>query len=179
MPISALNLWVPALSLDCRCETAYFAHASGAPEPGQLGHGPDAPLIIHASCVAFGGAAVGILGPSGQGKSGLALQLMALGGALVADDRTCLWRQDGQLMADAPAPLRGRIEARGVGILNARANGPAPLRLWVDLAQKETQRLPPMRQCHCLGLSRPVLHNVDSAYFPAAILQYLAVGRSE
>jgi len=179
MPISALNLWVPVLSSDCRFETAYFVQSAGVPGPENLGYGPDQPLIVHASCVAFGGRAVGIVGPSGQGKSGLALQLMALGASLVADDRTCLWRQEGQLMADAPATLRGRIEARGVGILNAHANGPAPLRLWVDLAQKETQRLPPMRQCHCLGLPLPVLHNVDSAYFPAAILQYMAVGRSE
>ena len=49
--------------------------------------------IVHASCVARDGRAVLIRGASGSGKSGLALQLMALGAGLVADDRTRLWRE--------------------------------------------------------------------------------------
>ena len=41
---------------------------------------------LHASCIAVHGRGVLILGPSGAGKSSLALQLMALGADLVADD---------------------------------------------------------------------------------------------
>jgi len=44
--------------------------------------------VLHASCVCLEGRAVLIRGASGSGKSGLALQLIALGAALVADDRT-------------------------------------------------------------------------------------------
>ncbi|MDU8927107.1 HPr kinase/phosphatase C-terminal domain-containing protein [Alisedimentitalea sp. MJ-SS2] len=135
--------------------------------------------IIHGSCVAHGGKAVLILGASGAGKSGLALELMALGATLVADDRVMLYRQAETLIARAPEALRGRIEARFVGILNARTEDEAPLELIVDLDQKERDRLPPFRSKEILGISLPVLHNVDTGCFPAAILQYLRAGRSD
>jgi HPr kinase/phosphorylase len=141
----------------------------------------DTPLIMHASCVAYNGRAVLILGASGRGKSGLALQLMALGADLVADDRTCLVVEDrgghSSLIASAPDTLRGRIEARGVGILNAQAAGACPVVLAVDLDRTETQRLPDVRHCEFLSVSVPLLHMVDSNAFPAAILQYLKTGR--
>ena len=66
---------------------------------------------VHASCVACDGAGVLILGASGAGKSGLALNLMALGAALVADDRVVLSREGDVVLAACPLPLRGLIEA--------------------------------------------------------------------
>lgn len=137
--------------------------------------------VVHASCVALDGAGVLILGASGRGKSGLALQMMALGAGLVADDRTVLQVVAGpdspQLVADAPDALRGRIEARGVGILHAEACSPCKIALIVDLDSPETDRLPPMRQMVLLGVTLPLLHMVDTVSFPAAILQYLKHGR--
>ena len=44
-----------------------------------------AAVLLHASCVAVAGRAVLITGPSGSGKSSLALTLLAHGAALVAD----------------------------------------------------------------------------------------------
>mgnify|MGYP003673894089 CR=1 FL=1 len=123
-----------------------------------------------------------IMGASGQGKSSLALQLMASGAALVADDRTCLWARNTpagpELLADAPSTLRGQIEARGLGILHANSVGASPVRLVVDLDRLETERLPPFRSVELLDIRLPLLHRVDSAAFPAAILQYLKAGRS-
>ncbi len=140
-----------------------------------------AATVLHASCVAVNGAGVLILGASGRGKSGLALQMMALGAGLVADDRTVLHMVASpdrpRLVADAPATLRGRIEARGVGILHAAACGPCQIALIVDLDSPETDRLPPMRQMALLGVTLPLLHMVDTVSFPAAILQYLEHGR--
>lgn len=133
--------------------------------------------IEHASAVALGGRGVLIAGASGSGKSGLALQLMALGAGLVADDRCCLWRQDQQLMVDAPAAIRGRIEARHLGILNADAVGPVQVAAYIQLDTVEDQRLPPLRQISVLGLSVPLLHNVQAQHFAAAILQFLKAGR--
>ncbi|MFQ5437976.1 MAG: HPr kinase/phosphorylase, partial [Paracoccaceae bacterium] len=47
-------------------------------------------MIVHAGAVAFDRRAVLILGPSGSGKSSLALELMSRGASLVSDDRTIL-----------------------------------------------------------------------------------------
>ena len=136
-----------------------------------------APLTLHATCVAVDGRGLLITGASGRGKSGLALQLMALGAALVADDRVTLWLEDTQVMADAPAPISGLIEARGVGLLHATPAGPVPVVLVVSLDQVETERLPPTRDTAVLGQSVTLLHKVDSPHFPAAVLQYLRAGR--
>lgn len=135
--------------------------------------------ILHASCVALAGRGVLILGPSGAGKSALALQLMAYGCTLVSDDRTAVAAEAGMILAAAPARIRGLIEARGVGILAADAVATARVVLAVDLGLPETERLPPRHGRRLLGVNLPVLHRVESAHFPAAILQYLKAGRSE
>ncbi len=133
--------------------------------------------ILHASCVAHTGRAVLILGRSGSGKSALALQLMALGAKLVADDRTVVSQQAETLMASSPKNIQGLIEARGVGILKADAAGPTPVALAVDLETVETARLPETRETEILGQSVPLLGAVSSPHFPAAVLQMLACGR--
>lgn len=124
------------------------------------------------------GRGVLILGPSGSGKSGLALQLMALGCDLVSDDRTAVAARDGVLVATAPEAIRGRIEARGVGLLAAEPARVARIVLAVDLGHLEADRLPPWRLHTVLGVELPLLHRVESAHFPAAILQYLKAGRT-
>lgn len=134
--------------------------------------------VLHASCVAYQGAAVLIVGPSGAGKSSLALQLMALGAELVSDDKTCLQEVDGTLLATAPSSIKGMIEARGVGILATATCDTALVRLVVDLGQDEIDRLPPRRQQIVLGQTVSLLHNVKAAHFAAAILQFLKGGRT-
>ncbi|WP_212523721.1 HPr kinase/phosphatase C-terminal domain-containing protein [Actibacterium sp. MT2.3-13A] len=136
------------------------------------------PSILHASCVALSGRGVLILGASGAGKSALALELMARGAALVADDRTCLRAGPGGLVASAPASIAGLIEARGVGILRADAVPQAEVVLAVDLDRVEAERLPPPREIRLLDRKVSLLHKVENAHFPAAILQYLKRGRS-
>ncbi|SEO86911.1 Hpr(Ser) kinase/phosphatase [Salinihabitans flavidus] len=126
--------------------------------------------VLHASCVARAGRAVLITGASGCGKSALALQLIALGAQLVADDRTRLWQSDGRVMADVPPTIRGRIEARGVGILTTRTTGPAEVVLAVDLDQEEHERLPPDRDTMISGCSVPLLFGINAAHFASAIL---------
>lgn len=140
------------------------------------GQGGDAGTV-HATTVAADGCAVLIFGPSGSGKSSLALQLIALGAQLVSDDRTCLERRDGALWASAPAALAGRIEARGVGLLVAPHVALARVVLAVDLSQPETERLPAERTVEHFGVTVPCLRRVDSAHFPAAILLCLGAGR--
>jgi HPr kinase/phosphorylase len=140
---------------------------------------PSLPQVVHATCVALGDKGLLILGPSGSGKSGLALGLMATGAALVADDRVQLHRADDGLHAAAPPGLPPLIEARGIGLLRAPLCAQVRVCLVVDMGQTETDRLPPARRVTLLGLQLPLVHKVESSHFPAAILHYLAYGREE
>lgn len=137
----------------------------------------DTPGLVHASAVALGPSGALILGPSGSGKSALALSLMAFGAALVADDRVALAEADGLPWLSAPTGIAGLIEARFLGLLAAEAAPGAWVRLVVDLARTETDRLPPRRTISVLGHDIPLVHKVESAHFAPAILQYLRGGR--
>ncbi|MDF3605645.1 serine kinase [Paracoccus sp. DMF-8] len=134
-------------------------------------------MNMHASCISLGGRGLLILGPSGAGKSSLALSLMAIGAGLVADDRTCLRREGAQVIADVPDTLRGRIEARGAGILAADAAGPTALALIVDLGRVEDQRLPPERTHDLLGVSFPLVLGPYTPHLAPVLKQYLLKGR--
>ncbi len=129
---------------------------------------------VHASCVALEGRGVLILGPSGSGKSALALQLMALGAWLVADDRTILSHEDGGLSATAPKAIAGLIEARGIGLLPVAALAQARVWLAVDMGQLSRVRLPERHGMAVLDITLPCLHKVDAPYFPAAIHAYVS-----
>lgn len=132
---------------------------------------------LHGTTVALEGRGLLILGPSGSGKSGLALQLMAAGAQLVSDDRTDLLRDGDALIASCPAPLRGRIEARGIGILAAVAHGPVRLAAVVDLGRSEDQRLPPSREHDLLGIALPLVFGPYRPHLYAALRQLLLAGR--
>lgn len=94
---------------------------------------------IHASCVAYGAHGVLIRGPSGSGKSSLALSIVQAAaregrfGRLVADDRTRIEVASGRLIASAPETLAGLLEIRGVGVVAARRLSRVVVRLVVDL----------------------------------------------
>lgn len=133
--------------------------------------------MAHATSVAIGTAGVLIAGPSGSGKSSLALALMSLGARLVSDDYTILRRTDDTIWMRAPPAILGRIEVRGVGILAAEVCQSAPLRLVIDLGKAETERLPPMRQTGLGGIDLPCLHKCDGPHFHMAIWQYMKAGR--
>lgn len=136
-----------------------------------------APLRLHASCVAIMGRGLLILGPSGAGKSALALQLIALGADLVADDQTVLEPKGAHLIASAPPALRGLIEARHVGLLNCPAATDVPVHLVADLSQHETDRLPPSRQITLGGVVLDLVHGSTAPHYPSALLCHLRHGR--
>lgn len=133
--------------------------------------------VVHAGCVALGGRGALITGASGSGKSGLALQLLALGAELVADDRTLLTRDGDALIATCPEPIRGQIEARGIGILHLPARDHCPVCVVVDMDRVASERMPDPERTELLDLSLPVIKKSGHAHFPAAILLYLRHGR--
>lgn len=132
---------------------------------------------LHAGCVAVDGRGLLITGPSGSGKSALALQLMAFGARLVSDDRTVLTLCDGRLHATCPPAIRGMIEARGLGILNVDVVDGADVVLAVDMGVIEAERLPPHRSVTYLGRTVDLVHAQRNAHFPSALLAYLKGGR--
>lgn len=134
-------------------------------------------MHLHATTVALDGLGLMILGPSGAGKTTLALQLMAAGAVLVADDRTDLHRQGDEVIASCPATLAGRIEARGIGILLASPAGPVRLRQVVDLGAKADDRLPQSRSYDLLGLALPLVTGPYQPHLYAALRQLLLGGR--
>jgi len=119
-------------------------------------------LFIQATCVAIDGMGVLLRGPSGSGKSDLALRLIDGGARLVADDGVDLRRQGERLFASlppgAPESVRGRIELRGLGILPAPAVAEAPLDLVIDLVAVDAlERLPEPLTIELLGVALPLL----------------------
>lgn len=136
------------------------------------------PLNLHASTVAFDGRGLLILGPSGSGKSGLALRLMAFGARLVADDRTFVARRGAALVAAAPAALRGLVEARGVGLLRADPLEEAVLALAVDLGRAPAARLPHVREIAYLDVAIELISGRDVPNLDATLVQLLRRGRA-
>lgn len=136
--------------------------------------------IVHASCVAIDpNNGLLIMGASGSGKSSLALMLMSLGATLVSDDRTTLTlATDGtDLIASAPHAIQNKIEARGLGILNAQALPSCVIRAVIDLDKVEEERLPPTRIRRLLGKDVPEYRRSEGPYFAAALIQLLQGGR--
>jgi HPr kinase/phosphorylase len=119
-------------------------------------------MLLHASCVADQDRGLLIVGRPGAGKSRLALELIALGAALVADDQTALSVEDGALTA-APAPrLAGLIEARGIGILRMPHRPRARVALLIDLDETGTQRVPPVQVRRLLNVSVALILRTES-----------------
>ena len=137
-------------------------------------------IILHATCVAAHGRALLIIGPSGSGKSALALRMIAYGARLVSDDQTALTPGPEGLIAHCPSPaIRGLIEARGLGLLRADPLDAARVALVVDLAQDEDHRLPPPRTITLVGHELPLALRVQNDHFPAALMLYLQGGRQD
>ena len=132
---------------------------------------------LHASCVAVDGRGLLILGPSGSGKSSLALQMIGLGAMLVADDQVDVTLAGDALVAGAPPALAGLIEARGVGLLRTEAVTGVPLHLAVDLGQPASPRLPDRHGIVLLETRIDLVKGPLNAHLPAALLLHLRGGR--
>lgn len=133
---------------------------------------------FHATAVAVGDLGVMIIGPSGSGKSALALELIGMGAALIADDLTHVAPQPEGPLLSAPDRLRGVIEARGVGLVQVPWQASARLSLVVNMGEIELERLPHSpHQTTVAGMSIDTLYRVDAPYFACAIYNLLRYGR--
>ncbi len=87
----------------------------------------------HASSVAINGIGVMIAGPSGSGKSDLALRLIDRGAKLISDDYVDLSLSDNEILLTAPEKISGKIEIRSLGIFDCDHVSNIPLQLQVAL----------------------------------------------
>lgn len=116
---------------------------------------------VHATCVEVHGRGILLIGPSGSGKSDLALRLIDRGSALVSDDYVDLKVDDGHLIATAPSRIAGKIEIRGLGIVACPAIARTRIQLAFDLGtQPDRFPLEPLKTEY-LGI-RLALVRVDA-----------------
>jgi len=98
---------------------------------------------IHATTVALDGRGVLICGGAGCGKSDLGLRLIEAGAVLVSDDYTEVGPVGDNLVAQAPETIQGKMEVRGLGIVDMEFAPSAPVCLRVELVGRDrVERLP-------------------------------------
>jgi serine kinase of HPr protein (carbohydrate metabolism regulator) len=131
---------------------------------------------VHATAVAIDGRAVLITGPSGSGKSDLCLRLLDRGFRLVSDDQTLVRTTGDRLVADAPPNIAGKLEVRGIGIVEVERVSAVPVALVVELTT-DVERLPDdNRDRLILGVRLPLV-SIDAMTASAPAKVALALDR--
>jgi serine kinase of HPr protein (carbohydrate metabolism regulator) len=116
-------------------------------------------MILHAGLITrLAGRWRGALieGPSGSGKSDLALRALDAGWRLVADDRVLVWTSGGRVFGRAGPNLDGLIEARGIGVVGAPTREVCAIDLAVlCVAAAEIERAPEFQAREIIGVTIP------------------------
>ena len=114
-----------------------------------------ADTCIHATSVAIGRRAVLLMGPSGSGKSDLALRLIDRGAVLVSDDYTALSRADDMLLASPPQTIAGKMEIRHIGIVHLSCAMHVPVALAIMLEDRPERMPDELATATLLGVEVP------------------------
>lgn len=131
---------------------------------------------LAATCLRWRARGVLLEGPSGTGKSDLALRLLDAGAQLVADDAVRVERVGARLVA-RPAGLAGHLEVRGQGIYVVAHVAATALDLVVRLAAGPSVRLPPPAQHRLLGIELPLIELDPAAPSAVARIRIALDGR--
>ena len=114
-------------------------------------------LIMHATCVDINGSGVLIVGRSGSGKSSLAINLLALGSTLVADDQCEIVKKNNRFRISKPASLPNSIEIRGIGLVSVPMVVETSLDWVVNMDEAEKERMPDLRFTEIDGCKIPTI----------------------
>ena len=115
-------------------------------------------INIHATCISYQDNGILLIGPSGSGKSDVALQMiMNKHALLVADDRTDIEEKDGRLIASCPEAISGMMEVRGLGLCHFDTLPSVALTLVVHLVSEKAAiaRFPKAENIEILGVRIP------------------------
>jgi serine kinase of HPr protein (carbohydrate metabolism regulator) len=116
---------------------------------------------VHATGLVLEGTGLMLRGPSGSGKSLLALMLLdlwedrGLSARLVADDRLDLGVEAGALVMHAPPAIAGLVELRGRGLVRRPFVPRARVDLVVDLIERH-DRMPEEGELGCEVMGIPL-----------------------
>ena len=128
---------------------------------------------FYATAVTYCGFGILIRGPSGSGKSDLALRLIDDGAGLVADDQVVIKAVGQELYLSPPDSLSGLIEVRGVGVIKIEYVSDIRLCLIVELdPRNEIQRIPKIKE----ELIKKILVPVINMYaFESSVLAKIKI----
>ena len=112
---------------------------------------------LDCSTVAKDGRAILVTGPSGSGKSDLTLRLIDRGFTLVSDDQTIIKKQGDWLIASAPPTIAGKLEIRGIGIVDMERIDNVPVALLVELTGEFARMPDDSRERPILGVKLPLV----------------------
>lgn len=128
---------------------------------------------IHATAVFYQGSGVLIRGPSGSGKSDLAIRLIEDGANLIADDYVRIDTDVDKILLSAPKNIAGLIEVRGIGVINMESIKDVPLRVIFDLKPTSSiNRMPENLNEIIEGISIPV---VEISAFECSVLSKIKI----
>jgi HPr kinase/phosphorylase len=114
---------------------------------------------FYATAVIYCGFGILIRGPSGSGKSDLALRLIDDGADLIADDQVVIKAVGQELYLSAPDSLSGLIEVRGIGVIKIEYVSDIRLCLIVELdPSNEIQRIPTIKEELIKNIPVPVIN---------------------
>ena len=137
-------------------------------------------LCLSGTAIDLDGAGLLALGPSGTGKSSLALALCAFGARLICDDAVYVTVENRALHLHRPDQAIDLIEARGIGLLRAGpVIGQARLDLVVDLSRTETDRMPPKRRVIHDGAEADLILGANMPNLAISLIHLLRHGRGQ
>ena len=108
--------------------------------------------IVHGTAIALEDKGVLLIGPSGSGKSDLALRLIDSGATLISDDQIICERRNDEIFLFPHKKINGLIEVRGVGIIKVPYIENVKLKMIVQLINKQPERIPVKEEKNFLNL---------------------------